>query len=69
MTSPEKAARAATELREQLSGSSWLHQLVDIGVTRQASHFVRVHVARITPEVRAAVPQSVNGVSVWLGAL
>lgn len=68
MTSPEKAARAATELREQLSGSSWL-QLVDIGVTRQASHFVRVHVARITPEVRAAVPQSVNGVSVWLGAL
>ena len=68
MTSPEKAAQAATELRTQLQGRAWL-QLVDIGVGRDASHFVRVHVARLTPEVRATIPESVNGVTVWVGAL
>ena len=68
MTSPEQAAQAATQLRAQLHNRSWL-QLVDIGVGRDASHFVRVHVARLTPEVRASIPSSVNGVTVWVGAL
>ena len=68
MTSPEKAAQAATMLRAQLQNRPWL-QLVDIGVGRDASHFVRVHVARLTPEVRSKIPNTVNGVHVWVGGL
>ena len=68
MTSPEQAAHAATTLRAHLGDPAWL-QLIDISASRDASHFVRVHVAQLTPEVRAAIPERIEGVDVWVGAL
>jgi hypothetical protein len=63
MISLEHARNAKTVLRQRLGRPPWLRG-VGIAVDAEGSHYVKLLVAKVTDEVRAAVPATIAGVPV-----
>ena len=67
MASRHHARRAKAQLGEQLAGHAWLR---GVGLEGSGDEYrVRVNVKELTPEVRAQIPEAVDGVEVAVAAV
>lgn len=67
MASRDRARRAKSQLGAQLAGYTWLR---GVGLEGSGDDFrLRVNVAALTPDVRAQIPQAVDGVEVAVQAI
>jgi hypothetical protein len=62
MVTQAQALAAKVALRVRLDRPSWLR---GIGISREGENFfIKVNVDRITPEVRAIIPEEIGGVQI-----